>query len=255
MERQDISRLRKNRAIYLKLGFILALGFVIGAFSYTEYYYENFDAPIEILENNLEDIAVIRTAVVNRTKQLPPPVIRVSETILIEETPEFTELIEPEITTDMEVVTTKTKNIPAMHFIVDKIIPPPPPPPAVPKKDVPEIFKIVEKMPVFGNCDSTQISDEELKQCSDQALLNFIGKGIRYPRLAKENNIEGVVFIRFIINELGEVIEPEIVRDIGGGCGKEALRVIRSMPNWIAGQQRTQKVKVQMTLPVKFQLR
>jgi protein TonB len=117
------------------------------------------------------------------------------------------------------------------------------PPEAVLKDDgdskpkEPEIFIIVQQMPAFrGN------------------LNQYLAQEMRYPDIAKENGIEGTVVIRFIVNEKGEISDPVIVKDIGGGCGEEALRVVRAMPAWLPGANRGIPVKVQMNLPVKFKL-
>jgi len=50
------------------------------------------------------------------------------------------------------------------------------------------------------------------------------------------------------------VTDPKILRDLGGGCGKEALRIVQTMPQWVPGKQRNQPVRVQFNLPVRFKL-
>jgi protein TonB len=52
----------------------------------------------------------------------------------------------------------------------------------------------------------------------------------------------------------GSISNPEIVRDIGAGCGEEALRIVNMMPEWIPGRQRGKAVRVQFNLPVRFDL-
>ena len=115
-------------------------------------------------------------------------------------------------------------------------------PPAVieeEKKQVkqPDFFIVVEQMPAFRG-----------------SLNQFLSREIRYPDIAKENGIQGTVVIQFLVNEKGQISNPHILKDIGGGCGEEALRVVRSMPEWLPGKQRGVPVKVQMNLPVKFHL-
>ncbi|MFK7935956.1 MAG: energy transducer TonB [Saprospiraceae bacterium] len=252
MERVNISRLDRNRSIYLQLGFIVALILTILAFDYTAYDYENPNAEISIMMNELDDVAVIRTAH-ERPRQLPPPIFKVTEDIIVETEELIEELPLEAPIKNLAQTAAINNNIPAMHFIVDKALPPPPPPPAEPQfDDTP--FIIVEKMPLFGDCIATKLSKSERKRCSDRALMTYLASQIRYPALARENNITGTAVIQFVINKNGAVTDAKIIRDLAGGCGKEALRVIKNMPNWIPGQQRTQKVKVRMTLPIKFQL-
>lgn len=78
-------------------------------------------------------------------------------------------------------------------------------------------------------------------------------KKIKYPRAAQMNNVEGRVFIRFIVDENGEVQEPEILKDIGAGCGEAALEGIKQL-KFTPGTQNGQPVSVYYTLPVTFKL-
>lgn len=129
--------------------------------------------------------------------------------------------------------------------------PPPPPPPPMPQE---EVFKIVEDMPRFPGCEQKAIGKSELKKCAQDEMLKFVGENIKYPAIAKENGIEGRVIVQFVVGKNGQVKNAKILRDIGGGCGNEALRVVNSMPNWIPGKQRGRPVDVQYTLPVGFEL-
>ncbi len=115
-----------------------------------------------------------------------------------------------------------------------------------------EIFKVVEEMPHFPGCDD--VSPDEKKKCADQKMLDFIYQNIKYPKEAKENGIEGMVVIKFIIEKDGSITNADIIRGIGGGCDQEALRVVESMPNWAPGKQRGRLVRVQFNLPIRFKL-
>lgn len=115
-------------------------------------------------------------------------------------------------------------------------------PPAVevekPAED--KIFLIVEQKPAFEG--------------GDAALIQYLRKNLLYPPLALENDISGTVVIQFVVNTDGSIVNTNILRDIGGGCGEEALRVVRGMPKWQPGKQRGKAVRVQFNLPIKFQL-
>lgn len=104
----------------------------------------------------------------------------------------------------------------------------------------PEIFMIVEEQAKFPG--------------GDLELMKFVGKKIKYPAIARENNIEGRVIVKFVVNEDGSISQAQVLRDIGGGCGDEALRVIKMMPKWEPGKQRGKAVKVWFTMPVQFKL-
>ena len=120
------------------------------------------------------------------------------------------------------------------------------------------IFKAVEIMPRFSGCENISGTDQEKKICADKKMLEFIYENITYPALARKNGIEGTVVIQFVIDKIGKILNPKIVRNIGAGTGEEALRVVRLMNkmdnNWIPGKQRGKLVNVQFNLPIKFRL-
>lgn len=88
----------------------------------------------------------------------------------------------------------------------------------------------------------------------EKELLKYLGENIKYPALARENNIQGNVALSFVVGKDGSVSDVTILKDIGGGCGKEAIRVVQSMPKWIPGEANGNAVKVRYTLPVRFKL-
>ncbi|MBK8555351.1 MAG: TonB family protein [Lewinellaceae bacterium] len=91
-------------------------------------------------------------------------------------------------------------------------------------------------------------------QGGEPELMKYLAENIKYPPLARENNITGVVAISFVVNKDGRVSDVQVLKDIGGGCGKEAQRVVNEMPKWIPGEANGHPVKVRYTLPVRFQL-
>ncbi len=88
----------------------------------------------------------------------------------------------------------------------------------------------------------------------ERELLKYLAENIKYPALARENNIQGTVALQFVIEKNGSVSNLVVLKDPGGGCGKEAIRVVQSMPNWSPGEANGHAVKVRFTLPVKFKL-
>jgi len=120
------------------------------------------------------------------------------------------------------------------------------------KEDEDSIFIIVEEMPRFPGCENEE--DENTKSlCSNKKLSEFISNNIIYPEIARSNNIEGTVYISFVVEMNGSISNHTIVKEIGGGCGSEALRVINMMPIWIPGNNDGKAVRVQLSLPIKFE--
>jgi protein TonB len=77
---------------------------------------------------------------------------------------------------------------------------------------------------------------------------------INYPEMAVKANIQGRVYLQFIVNENGDVENPVVLRGIGGGCDEEAIRVIRET-KFSPGLQRGRPVRVRYALPIIFMLR
>lgn len=251
MKNRDISKLQKNRSIYFKIGMILSLTFTIYAFNWTTYVpqsenFEVFDLPPEI------EIDVIRTQ--DKKVILPPPVVSISDDIIIDDQPEYTNLPEPQPLENPAKATTNTK----VDFQGNNEPPVPVPQiirPKMPEPTVSEIFKIVEEMPRFPGCEKEELTKKEKENCANKELLNYVFSKIKYPPIARESTIEGLVVVRFIVEKDGSISDATVVRDIGGGCGQEALRVVNSMPKWIPGKQRNRPVRVQFNLPVRFKLK
>lgn len=102
------------------------------------------------------------------------------------------------------------------------------------------IFTVVEDMPSYPG--------------GQGAMMKFLAANIKYPAQAKENGIQGRVFINFVVEADGKVSNVKLLRGIGGGCDEEAMRVVNAMPNWTPGKQDGEGVRVSFNLPVKFAL-
>jgi TonB family protein len=88
-------------------------------------------------------------------------------------------------------------------------------------------------------------------------MVNFyrtIRRKLKYPKPARRKGIEGVVYVKFVVNPNGEVSEVETVKGIGGGCDQESERVIRETDRWKPGTVDNKPVKSIMVLPITFKL-
>jgi TonB family protein len=104
-----------------------------------------------------------------------------------------------------------------------------------------ETYKIVEQPPVFPG--------------GEYELLKYISKSIKYPPIAKENRITGTVYVEFVVDQNGEVVDVRVARGAASkDLDQEAVRVIKSLPKWTPGRQTGKAVRVQFTLPIKFVL-
>jgi len=87
-----------------------------------------------------------------------------------------------------------------------------------------------------------------------EAMTKYLQKKLRYPPVARRTNAEGLVYVSFIVNTDGSVIQVKVIKGISKECDEEAVRVISAMPAWSAGRQGNIPVMVRMVLPIKFKL-
>lgn len=86
------------------------------------------------------------------------------------------------------------------------------------------------------------------------AFYKYVGSKLKYPPQANRMGVEGKVYVEFIINRDGSIVEAKVVRGIGAGCDEEAVRVVESSPPWNPGTQRGKPVRQKYTLPIQFKL-
>ena len=87
-----------------------------------------------------------------------------------------------------------------------------------------------------------------------QGGMAAIGKKIRYPKIAKEMGIQGVVYVGFIVDEYGNVKEPKVLRSLAVPLDKEAIRVIEEDVKFTPGYHQGNAVPVRMVLPIRFRM-
>ena len=114
-------------------------------------------------------------------------------------------------------------------------------------------FMIVENMPAFGPC--TSMRGDERHQCTQMEIIRYVSSNTKYPPIAKDAGIQGTVFVYFVVGKNGKVKDVKVLREVDPRLDKEAMRVVESLPQFEAGQQRGKSVSVQYTIPVKFVIR
>lgn len=103
-----------------------------------------------------------------------------------------------------------------------------------------KVFTVVEQQPQFPG--------------GEAALLKYVAEHIRYPSVAQENNIQGRVVVQFVVTKTGAVGEVKVVRSKDPDLDKEAVRVVKSLPNFVPGKMNGHAVNVWYTLPITFKL-
>ena len=101
-----------------------------------------------------------------------------------------------------------------------------------------EIFMVVEEQPMFPG--------------GMEELMKYLQKEIKYPQEAIDKGIGGKVIVQFVVNTDGSICNDSVVKSVDPILDAEAIRVVRSMPNWTPGKQRGEPVRVRFTMPVAF---
>jgi periplasmic protein TonB len=89
----------------------------------------------------------------------------------------------------------------------------------------------------------------------DDAMVKYLTANIKYPPIAKEAGITGIVKLTCLIEKDGSITDIKVVNGIGGGCNEEAIRVVKTMPKWTPGKQKGKTIRTQVQIPIVFFLR
>jgi protein TonB len=159
----------------------------------------------------------------------PPPETKNINLVAIEDTEEIED--ELEISFDIEMTEDmKIEQLPDNVDVED----------VVEDESAEEIFVIVEEQPhPIGGM---------------QSFYDYINSHIRYPSSARRMNIEGRVFVQFVVERDGSISQVQAIRGITESCDNEAIRVVSNAPAWKPGKQRGKPVRVKMVLPITFKL-
>ena len=218
--------LKKNPNADLEIGLVVILLASLVAFNVKSDDKEVRDVVQRDVVEEVEE-QVLQTAEDTPPPPRPPEVPEV--TTVIEVVSDDKE-IENEVTFNAE-VDDKTANIEITPVKIEEEV----------DEDEVTIFTVVENDPEFPG--------------GMEALYKYLAQNIKYPALARDNGITGRVYVTFVVERDGSIANPKVLKDIGGGCGQEAIRVVKSMPKWTPGKQRGKAVRVQFNLPVNFNLK
>ena len=216
------ANLENKKTIFIQIGLIISLAFVLYAFEYKSYDKFEFIVGNGNIENIIDEMTQITVQKVEAQK-----IIALKSVTVINIVPDATEDLD-----DIDIKAEADQNT-----IIEDYLPPIEEDIFEEKK---EIFEPVEEQPSFPG--------------GEQARIIFLGKNLKYPRMAKERNIQGTVHLIFVVEPDGSISNIEIKRGIGGSCDEEALRVTKLMPNWLPGKQRGKAVRAQFYMRIKFTL-
>lgn len=113
--------------------------------------------------------------------------------------------------------------------------------------------KFISGTRIFADNTKKEYSEMETKPVPKRGIedfYKFIGRNYRTPDV---QGLKGKVYITFVVNKDGKIVEPRILRDLGYGTGAEAVRVVTAYDGFIPGEQRGQKVRCTFSIPIDIQ--
>lgn len=228
VKKSDKANLEKQKLTFLIFGLALSLAICLVAFEWTTE---------EITESNLGNLGgeeVFEEEIENTVQETPPEEIEqpepepetvIEELTIVEDDVEVADI---DINSEADDKTKTNINI-VQTFDVE-----------VEEEVEPIAFAVVEDKPLFPG--------------GDAALMKFIADNTKYPEIAKENGIQGRVFIQFVIDKNGAVTKVQVAKGVDPYLDAEALRVVKLLPNWTPGKQRGKPVPVTFVVPINFKL-
>lgn len=228
IKKSEKVNLEKYRTIFIEIGLIVALliAFLAFEFSTTAQKAEGFG---ELLKQE-DEVDLIEITRQNEVPLPPPPPMQKTVSQILDIIDDKVK-VEDDLDIDADDDENTRQDVMEMSTVVldDE-----------PDFVEPQIFVNVEKMPQFPG--------------GERALIKYIAEHIKYPEMAKENDIQGTVYVKFVVDEKGNVTNVGIIRGVDEHLDQEAIRVVKSLPKWTPGEQNQKPVKVSHSLPIRFAL-
>jgi len=98
----------------------------------------------------------------------------------------------------------------------------------------------------------TKVDEVPTFQGDIRLFYKYVQENLKYPEKARNNGVEGRVFVQFVVDTDGTLTHVRILKGIGYGCDEEAKRVVENSPKWIPGKLKGKNVIVKMVLPITF---
>ena len=217
--------LEGKKAIFFEIGLVLALAVLLCAFSWkvNSKVEEGF---VTVAEEPVDEEIIPITQQMMKPPPPPPPAPKLTDLIeIVDQELDIDEELEIE---DMEA---NVENRSDYSYDYDGT--------GYDEGDYGEedVFQVVEDMPSFPG-----------------DINKWLGKNVKYPVIAQENNIQGRVTVQFVIEKDGSITDVKVLRGVDPSLDKEAVRVVKSMPKWKPGKQRGKPVRVSYTVPINFRL-
>jgi periplasmic protein TonB len=216
-------RLERRKGTFFRIGLVCSLFVTFAAFEYTTSSRKTIEKPIDTWDNVGEEMLPFVTS---------HHIITLPEKPVIETKKINPNLVPDIVPDDRDVLPKETDSVTTVVV------------PVTVKVEVdtlePDFWLLPEVLPEFKG--------------GENDLQDYLSRNTRYPDKARSANIEGTVYMSFVISEKGVPEQIECLRSPSDLLTNEALRVINNMPPWKPGKQGGKAVRVKMTLPFSFRL-
>lgn len=214
------ANLENKKSIPVFMGFIMVLSLLFIAFEWSK---NEFN--LNQLSQGPGSTEIVELPPITIPEKIipPPPPEKISDEIKV-----IDDLIKPSNETSIVTDATPLANLPDiinMNYTTKS------------EEDPNVIFVSAEEMPEFkGN------------------VFKYLSENLSYPAIPLEYGIQGRVVCQFVVNKDGSIVDIEVIKGVDKYLDAEAIRVIKSMPNWKPGKMNGKTVRVKYTLPVNFKL-
>ena len=227
--------LRGQKSTNILIGYVLALAVMFVAFEYTQ-------REVKVVEEEKIYDFKMEEDMIPITQQqevvAPPPAAAPTVMEIINEVEDDTELPEEEVETTEEVNQAITAVVgtgaPSAAIVSGPVGP------VVEADDDDRMYDFVE--------------ENAQGRGGDEACLKWLSEHIKYPAICQEQGVQGRVFLKFVVNRDGSIVDVEVVRSPDPNLSKEAERVVKLMPKWKPARQGNKTVRARFNLPVNFRL-
>ncbi len=224
--RKDLS---KNSSLYFAIGLALIL-FI----SWQDIEWKTYEKTGYAYESlNVEDHDDEEVPITEQIKTPPPPAPEVIE--IVEDENEVEETVIESTETDQEEIV-EVNDIEVEDEFDDDPVP----------------FAIIVDVPIYPGCEG--VAKEDRRKCFQQKIVKHVKDNFRYPAIAQDLGISGKVFMQFVIDKDGSIVDIVIARSPDDNLGKEAMRIISKLPKMTPGKQRGRAVRVPFSIPITFRL-
>ncbi len=125
------------------------------------------------------------------------------------------------------------------------------------------VYDVAEQMPypLLKSCNPAQHpgwTNDSIRRCAEIQLLTLLSQNIRYPEPARVKNVQGTVVVSFVVEPSGRMTYFKLLKDIGDGCGEEAMRVLKVLDTigmrWQPALRDGKPVRMRQSVPLRFKL-